>query len=159
MSPLDTDSRPARSDTQSTAPCLECLADAVGRPGALTRLVSERRIRRVLELIESQPTHSVQQLATEVHLSPAHLQRLFKQETGVRVSNVLAERRLQRAAALLSSSELSIKRIAQYVGYGHHSSFVRAFQRRFGQAPRIYREHSDRVRQSPEGLAEKAAAD
>src|SRR5947207_3752853 len=99
-------------------------------PGASVPIVRERRLRRVLEKIENHSPHSVSELAQEVHLSPAHLQRLFKQETGVHLSDLLCEHRLQKAAHLLSSTDMEVKEIAYVVGYGHHSSFVRAFQRR-----------------------------
>lgn len=114
----------------------------VASPRPATPLVRERRLQRVVEMIESGPSRTVRELAFEVHLSPAHLQRLFKHETGGDVSELLAERRLQRAAHLLSGSDMPIKEIAYAVGYEHHSSFVRAFQRRFAQAPRRYRQQT-----------------
>lgn len=109
-------------------------------PGDTTPVVRQKRLRRVLELIDAQPSISVRELALEVRLSPAYLQRLFKYEAGVHISDVIAERRLQRAAQLLSASDMPIKEIAYAVGYQHHSSFVRAFQRRFGRAPRDFRQ-------------------
>ncbi len=104
-----------------------------------TLQVQERRVRQVVETIESEPSCSIRDLASKVALSPAHLQRLFKHETGAQLGSLLAERRLQRAAELLTVSNLSIKEIAHSVGYRHHSSFVRAFQRRFAQAPKHFR--------------------
>lgn len=106
---------------------------------SLAPIVRERRLLRVMQSMESHLPHSVRELAQQVHLSPAHLQRLFKQETGVHISELLTERRLTTAANLLISTEMGVKEIAYLVGYGHHSSFVRAFQRRFGQAPKRYR--------------------
>jgi transcriptional regulator GlxA family with amidase domain len=108
-------------------------------PGSLIPLVQERRLRKVLERIEIGPPRSVSELAREVRLSPAHLQRLFKQETGIHISALLSESRLRMAAQLLSSTEMEIKEIAYAAGYQHHSSFVRAFQRRFRQSPKEYR--------------------
>ena len=102
----------------------------------------ERRLQKVLDMIERQPFRSVRELAREVRLSPARLQRLFKHTTGVDVSVALAERRLQQAAQLLSESDMQIKEIAYVVGYEHHSSFVRAFQRRFALPPRQYRQQA-----------------
>jgi AraC family transcriptional regulator len=102
--------------------------------------VHERRLRKVLAIIfEVLPSHSVQELASAVHLSRAHLQRLFKRETGVHLSSVLAECRLQKAAELLSASDMPIKEIAYAAGYEHHSSFVRAFKQRFAETPARYR--------------------
>jgi transcriptional regulator GlxA family with amidase domain len=106
---------------------------------SLIPMVRERRLRRVLEMIEGATLRSVSELAREVRLSPAHLQRLFKQETGVHISDLLAENRLRNAAQLLSTTDMEIKEIAYVAGYRHHSSFVRAFQRRFHQSPKDYR--------------------
>jgi len=106
---------------------------------SLVPLVREKRLQQVLQAMESRLPHSVRVLAEQVHLSPAHLQRLFKQETGVHLSELLCERRLTMAADLLTTTDMEIKEVAFMVGYGHHSSFVRAFQRRFGQSPKRYR--------------------
>jgi len=103
-------------------------------------IVRERRLLRVMQSMESHLPHSVRELARQVHLSPAHLQRLFKQETGVHISELLTERRLTTAANLLTNTAMGVKEIAYIVGYGHHSSFVRAFHRRFGQPPKRYRQ-------------------
>lgn len=99
----------------------------------------DRRVRRILEMMRSQGPHSVHGLASSVNLSPAHLERLFKRETGKHIGELVLECRLQRAAHLLSTSEMEIKEIAFAVGYEHHSSFVRAFRRRFGQCPNAFR--------------------
>jgi transcriptional regulator GlxA family with amidase domain len=103
----------------------------------------ERRVLRILEMVEAGTTFAVRELAAEFHLSPAHLQRLFKHETGIRMGEWLSEQRLQRAAYLLSNSYLSIKEITHAVGYEHTSSFVRAFERRFQKAPARYRKQND----------------
>ena len=159
MSTLDTRIHPPAPDRDNGGSSYTRMERTIERPAALTRVVHERRLRKVLELMESRPSHSVSQLALEVHLSPAHLQRLFKHETGVNVGDVLVEHRLQRAALLLSSSDLSIKDIAHRVGYEHHSSFVRAFERRFLVAPRDYRAQSYEAEPDAPERAEKAAAD
>jgi len=111
---------------------------------------TERRVRRVLEKIETQLPCSVRELASDVRLSPAHLRRLFQQETGKHLSHVLLERKLRHAAHLLATTDMSIKEIAYAVGYGHHSSFVRAFERGFGQSPKDYRSSTpDGVQEEP----------
>jgi AraC family transcriptional regulator len=105
--------------------------------------ISERRVRQVVEIIESEPSFSISDLAQKVGLSPAHLQRLFKQQTGLQLGSLVAEKRLLKAAQLLMVSNMSIKEIAHIVGYRHHSSFVRAFQRRFARAPKYFRYEND----------------
>ena len=103
----------------------------------------ERRVLKILEIVKAGTTFAIRELAAEFHLSPAYLQRLFKHETGICMGEWLSEQRLQRAAYLLSNSYLSIKEITHAVGYEHTSSFVRAFERRFQQAPARFRKHHD----------------
>lgn len=105
-------------------------------------IVRERRLIKVMQSLDSKLPQSVRELAREVHLSPAHLQRLFKQETGVHIGELLCERRLALAAHLLTTTKMGVKEIAHFVGYEHHPSFVRAFQRRFRQSPKQFRQSS-----------------
>jgi AraC-like DNA-binding protein len=116
-------------------------SDASGSESPVS--IQEHRLRQVVRIIEAEPACSIRDLALRVSLSPAHLQRLFKQETGTQLGGLVAERRLQKAAELLAVSNLSIKEIAHEVGYRHHSSFVRAFQRRFARSPKQYRSRPD----------------
>lgn len=108
-------------------------------PLTLLPLVQEERIRKILETIETKPRCTMDDLAEEFKLSHSHLQHLVKEETGVGLGHILAEKRLSRAAELLESSNLSVKQIADTVGYEHASSFIRAFERRFTHPPRVYR--------------------
>jgi AraC-like DNA-binding protein len=103
----------------------------------------ERRVLRMVEMVESANTFAIRDFAAEFRLSPSYLQRLFKHETGICLGEWLCEKRLQRAAYLLSNSYLSIKEITHAVGYEHTSSFVRAFERRFLQAPARYRKQNE----------------
>ena len=151
--------RPAGMDTLDRLSREEAQGrDAAPQNGDPKFLLGEKRLSKVLRLINSQPACSVSDLALELQLSPAHLQRLFKQKTGLHVHDLIGEQRLQKAAQLLSSSGLRIKEIAHAVGYEHHSSFVRAFQRRFAQSPKYYREQNNARPESLQ-LDEKSAAD
>jgi transcriptional regulator GlxA family with amidase domain len=53
---------------------------------------------------------------------------------------LLTEQRLLQATDFLVHTNMSIKEIAVTVGYEHASSFTRAFERRFREAPSCYRE-------------------
>ena len=139
MSNRNRDSFSGRNGRDQAPPSKEIVTCMVNA-GSLIPIVKERRLRRVLERIEAGPPHSVRELADQVRLTPAHLQRLFKQETGINISDLLAESRLHTAARLLSTTDMEIKEIAYLAGYQHHSSFVRAFQRHFGQSPKDYRQ-------------------
>jgi AraC-like DNA-binding protein len=113
---------------------------APSQSAAPVAAVQERRVRKILQTIEAEPPRNIDDLAQEFNLSPSHLQHVFKQQTGTCLGHVLTEQRLQRAAQLLVESNLSVKEIAHLSGYEHTSSFIRAFERRFLQAPRRYRQ-------------------
>src|SRR5580698_7747594 len=85
--------------------------------------------RRVVKLIESGVAYNIGDLATQLHLSSSHLQRLFKQETGHRMGEWLVTFRMQKAAYL--------------VGNEHVSSFIRAFESKYVLTPTRFRESAD----------------
>ena len=99
--------------------------------------------RRVVKLIESGVAYNIGDLATQLHLSSSHLQRLFKQETGHRMGEWLVTFRMQKAAYLLANSYLTVKEIARLVGYEHVSSFIRAFESKYVLTPTRFRERAD----------------
>lgn len=101
--------------------------------------ILDARLRRLLELIETNPLSTIQDWAMAFNLSNSHLQRLFKQATGIGLGRVLTEKRLLRAAYLLLHTNMSVKEVAHAVGYEHTSSFTRAFERHFESGPRHYR--------------------
>jgi two-component system response regulator YesN len=105
--------------------------------------VLDGRVRKIVKLVESGRTFTVRNLAREFNLSPSYLQRLFKHQTGVSMGEWLNAQRLRKAAHLLQNSRMSVKEIAHFVGYEHASSFIRAFERRFAQAPARYRKQVD----------------
>ena len=117
------------------------------------RAVHSEVERRVLGMIESGTPYNIGVLAAKLHLSPSHLQRLFKRETGTRMGEWLIELRLQKAAYLLAKSYLSVKEVARSAGYEHVSSFIRAFERRYVLTPTEYRERADYASSDSSGSA------
>lgn len=109
------------------------------QPHAPTDELRQGRVSRILEAIKSGRHCSLHGLASEFNLSKSHLQHLFKRQTGLRLGQLLVEQKLQRAAHLLNNGNLRIKEIASAIGYEHTSSFIRAFERRFSEAPQTYR--------------------
>jgi len=103
------------------------------------------RVRKLLEIVRSGRPCNVHSLAVELDLSESHLQHLFKRQTGLRLGHFLIEQRLQLSAQLLLRSNLSIKQIADAVGYQHTPSFTRAFEHRFAESPWAYRKGSNPI--------------
>ena len=77
-------------------------------------------------------------LAREYAVSESKLSRDFKRAYGVSIHACIIEARLEEAARLLSSGQMSVAAVAERVGYAKHSQFSEAFRKRFGVLPKNY---------------------
>jgi AraC-like DNA-binding protein len=77
--------------------------------------------------------------AAAVHLSPNYLAHLLKKETGKTFTELVTERRMEHALALLAHTSGRIDRIAHASGFADEAYFTRRFKQRYGQSPRAYR--------------------
>ena len=83
--------------------------------------------------------HTLAELAAYVNLSTSRLRHLFKEETGVTLSEYVKLLRLRKAAELLATTFLSVKEIMTETGLKNQSHFVRVFKRTYGLTPTRYR--------------------
>jgi AraC-like DNA-binding protein len=89
---------------------------------------------------------SARTIARRHGVTDRYVHRLFE-ETGETFGAFVERTRMERAFALLTSpanGTMRISEIALSVGYSEHSTFNRAFRRRFGDTPRALRQQSDR---------------
>lgn len=82
---------------------------------------------------------SLEELARVFALSPSHLSRTFKAETGFGIKEYIIRIRMRRAAELLLTTELSVTEVAQRCGFNDSNYFGDAFKRTTGLSPREYR--------------------
>lgn len=82
------------------------------------------------------------ELAEAVHVSAAHLCRLFKATMGESPAKVVCLSRLERAAALLLRSNFSIGKIAEIYGFANPYHFSDRFKQEFGMSPRTMRQEA-----------------
>lgn len=76
------------------------------------------------------------------HRSLASFKRKFQECYGVPPGRWLLERRLERAARLLATTELSVTEVVLECGFESPAHFSRAFRKRFGRAPSKHRQAS-----------------
>ncbi|HUI66525.1 MAG TPA: helix-turn-helix domain-containing protein [Bacteroidota bacterium] len=84
---------------------------------------------------------SVDFLAERACLSPRHFSRRFKDVFGTTPAAFVEDLRLGQARERLSAPGQSIETVASSVGFASADVFRRAFERRFGVKPGIYRKH------------------
>jgi transcriptional regulator GlxA family with amidase domain len=81
----------------------------------------------------------VDELARRAGLSRAHFSREFRRAFGEPPHAYLLTRRLERAAALLRTTDRSVADICFSVGLQSVGSFTTSFTRTFGKSPSVYR--------------------
>ncbi len=85
------------------------------------------------------------EIAYHVCLDRTYLYRIFMREEGISPSGYLLKVRMQRAAELLSQTELPIPQIAAAVGLPELSHFYKSFTSIYPMTPKKYREKQKKV--------------
>ena len=96
------------------------------------------RARDLVDARYSEPL-GVDDLARSAGLSRAHFSREFRRAFGESPHAYLLTRRLERAAALLRSTDRSVTSICFAVGLRSVGSFTTSFTRAYGKTPTAYR--------------------
>jgi AraC-like DNA-binding protein len=103
------------------------------------RIVRERveRVKTIMrENLANPPL--LDELARMISSSPFYLSRMFKQETGMTITQFLRQIRMERAAELLRTGRCNVTEAAMAVGYSSLGHFSTTFQQTFGCCPGLY---------------------
>lgn len=102
---------------------------------------SNRVVQAALDYINSHLDSliSVDQLASEVNMSPFYFCRLFKKCTRYSPHEYILTKRLDLAKYLLTSTNQTISEIAHAVGFNSDTGFINAFKGRVGISPGKFR--------------------
>lgn len=84
----------------------------------------------------------IEVLAKEAGVHPMHVWKAFRRWYGCTPGQHLREVRVERAQALLSSTTLSLSRIAHETGFADQSHFTRVFRHVTGETPIEFRRRS-----------------
>lgn len=107
----------------------------------MSSLPPSRHLVRARDLVDARYADplTVADLASAVRLSPAHFSREFRRTFGESPHQYLLTRRLERAAALLRTTDWPVIRICFAVGLASVGSFTTSFRRTFAMSPTAYR--------------------
>lgn len=114
------------------------LAQSNTEPGSKPPTPAQKEIvKRVHELILGNIAmhHSNTKLAEMAGINKTDLKRLFQQQYGVGMFELLQQERFEKARELLLKGDLNVKLIAPLVGYSHTTTFVTEFRKYFGYTP------------------------
>ena len=97
-----------------------------------------RRIKEYIDKHYMEPI-TLQSMGEALHISSYYLSHVFKQMSGYSPVQYLLRRRIGEAQTLLITTELSVTRIAEMVGYDSSSYFNLQFTKNVGMPPNKYR--------------------
>lgn len=101
----------------------------------------DKIVKKTIEYIEhNYQTASLSALADRFSLSISTLSRTIKKHTKNTFTELLQEKRFERAVKLLGDTDLSISDIILDVGYENSSYFFRCFKKKYNMSPKKYRE-------------------
>ena len=121
-----------------------------------TTVRQERRSGQVVSLItEYIERHYDKELhleliADEFGLSPKYVSRLYKDATGLSITDTISRTRMEKAKELLLDTDLKIGDIAERIGIHSRTTFLRLFKKYEGVSPMDYR--NAHVRQGEAGM-------
>lgn len=82
---------------------------------------------------------SLSDIASDCFYNPSYFSRKFKSCFGKNLSDYVKERRILRAAELLSGTDRSVSDIAESCGFSDKTQFYKLFRAEFGKTPAEYR--------------------
>ncbi|MCH8617770.1 AraC family transcriptional regulator [Undibacterium sp. TS12] len=96
-----------------------------------------QQVEAVKELISLYPQQewALDELARQVHTSPFHLARVFREEVGLPVHRYLIRTRLAKALRAMQATRHDLTQIAHACGFVSHSHFTSSFRSVFGMTP------------------------
>lgn len=86
----------------------------------------------------------VSDIADAMYLNKDYLNRVFKKECGISISQYLIQERMKLAAVLLEDQENNVNTVAEQVGYQNYPYFASSFKRYYQCTPSQYqKDHAD----------------
>lgn len=117
--------------------------------------ISDQLLRRCLSLIDG--THgavTVDILAKKCFVSRRYLYTLFKEYKNISPVKYILNVRMMYADRLLTNTDYSISKIAEFVGYANYSHFTRAYTKYFSMSPTQRRRQTRKTTYMDEALEE-----
>jgi AraC family transcriptional activator of pobA len=109
------------------------------------RTTIDPRIQNFDALVRNTITHrfDLAEMAHALAMSPRHLSRLCKAETGMTAQRYFEAHTMREACRLLAYTGIPAQEIAYQLGFDDPSYFSRVFQRNFRISPSAYRKRFD----------------
>lgn len=108
---------------------------------------SVRALRSAVELVRDRLAETIRviDIATAAELSPSQLDRRMRNAFGLSAMQFVLRARVERAAELLSDTELPLAEVAVLAGFYDQADFTKRFARLTNETPAQFRVHQRRI--------------
>ena len=99
------------------------------------------KIENLIRYIEDNCTEklSLEELSDQCFYNPSYFCRIFKEYSGMTLTEFIHENRVKKSCDLLENTHLSIEEIASRVGYTNKTQYYKRFRALMGESPVDYR--------------------
>jgi two-component system, response regulator YesN len=111
--------------------------DAVDKKTRISPIVKQAQIYVQKHYQDSSLT--LERMAVELHVTTVYLSRMMKQELGISYIGLLTKMRINKAVDLLKTTDMSIREIADQVGYESQHYFSTTFKKLVGVSPKRFK--------------------
>lgn len=113
---------------------------------ALTEKVAEHDIFEALSYVKKHFTEEITagDMAKRLGYTPNYFSMKFKNLTGKNFIDTVNDERLSLAYYMLSTMDISVNDVSEYVGYSSLAYFSRMFKKKFGKTPREIKKQKER---------------
>jgi len=98
-----------------------------------------QKTKEIISLNYQNPTLTIEDLCSIVHLSHSYLCKIFKKISGQSIKNYLISLRMKKALELLEKETNTVKQIAYSVGYTDELYFSKEFKKFYNISPLKYK--------------------
>lgn len=123
---------------QCLAGTLHCLEQLGSQYALRQKDKLAQKIKRIIEENYSQPYLGLYYISDQVKVSTTYVSKVFKEEYGVGVVEYMNRLRIDGAKKLLEKQDLTIKEIAERVGFTSDIHFIRIFKKYEHTTPGVY---------------------
>ena len=110
--------------------------------------VESSLIKSVITIIKKEyqnPNLSNEEISSRFNYHPYHLNKIFKQKTGTSLHKYLLNYRLEVAKYYLTTTDYSITKISELVGFFNYSYFIKLIRETFNLSPLKYRKLNSNI--------------
>lgn len=126
---------------EESASLLKALLIRLARMAMLTDMPENAMADRLIQYIREHCREDlkVEKIAAHFNYHAGHINRIMRRSTGTTIHSYLIRCRMDAAKTLLLSTDMTVSKVAEMVGFGSEAYFCSSFKKLTGISPKEYR--------------------